>query len=71
MSQNILKMIVGVNWICLYLTFAYIAHIDREKYLVFVELKNIGQIKQIVGKFYLKKELPFYGERAQILQTFS
>lgn len=54
------------------LTFASVTYINKNKYLVFAELKSIDQIKQICGKFSLKMKRPsFYGYEAQKLETFS
>ena len=53
------------------LTLAHIMHINKSKYLVFAELKNIGLIKSIFDKLCEKLKGPlFYGEWAEKLQTF-
>ena len=42
--------------------FDHIMHINRSKFLIFVKLKHIGQIKYIFDKFYWKLKRPsFYG----------
>ena len=51
-------------------SFEHVTHIKKIKYLIFVKLENIGQLKCIFDKLYQKLKVSLF-EWIQNLQTFS